>query len=184
MDLEKHGPVSERAKRDTFILKGECAAGSQCRHYALGAPAGFSACGKCIFHLGCTKGPEEMCTQCHVAVGTLDTTPFRQCFRRGCAAKAQGLCKNCSAALLHAVKKRTDMLGTMSSQALVDYVAQTPGYSDLPRAVVSICAALVRTALCTDWQYDVRPSGDMCAPPAPPHSLPQRPPAGPPDGPN
>lgn len=170
MDLKKHRPLSEKPEKGIFILKGACAAGSQCRHYATGGPVGFSACEKCVFHLDCAQGPADVCVQCHVTVGVLDTAPFRRCFRRGCAAKAQGLCKNCTAALTHAVKKRADMLGTVSAQSLEDYIAQNPGYSDLPRALVSICASLMRTALHADWQYDVRPSGDMwvpCPPPPP-----------------
>ena len=162
MDLKKHRPPPERAEKGIFILKGPCSAGSQCHRYASGGPVGFAACGKCVFHLDCAQKAEDVCVQCHVAVGALDTAPFRQCFRRGCAAKAQGLCKNCAAALTHAVKKRADMLGTVTAQSLTDYVAQNPGYTDLPRVLVSICASLMRTALHADWQYDVRPSGDMC----------------------
>lgn len=162
MDLKKHRPPPERAEKGVFILKGPCSAGSQCRRYASGGPVGFAACGKCVFHLDCVPSAADVCVQCHVAVGTLDTAPFRHCFRRGCNAKAQGLCKNCAAALTHAVKKRTDMLGTVTAQSLTDYVAQNPGYTDLPRVLVSLCASLMRTALHADWQYDVRPSGDMC----------------------
>ena len=57
------------------------------------------------------------------------------------------------------------MLGTLTAQSLEDCCAE-PGLHRPARVLVSICASLLRTALHADWQYDVRPSGDMCVPPA------------------
>lgn len=155
MDLKHKRRRTGHSSKSSFILTGACDRGLHCGCGPEGEAAGFGACGRCLFHVGCAADPTQLCESCHVLLGALDFSRFQSCFMDGCSTKAGGLCRKCSTTVGSALKRQITNLESMTAANLRKSIAQYPGLQSLPAVLHTKVFEAILAHLRLDWHFRV-----------------------------